>query len=89
MGLKPDLKVCLELGIGLSTLKRWEKDPKLNFPACIRINNRNFRDSDKLAEFVAERARASVAAEHVERGKARAAKARAGKKQRVEARGAA
>jgi hypothetical protein len=94
MGLKPELKVCADLGISLSTLVKWSKDPKLkfaHFAPRITINNRNYRDSDAVAAFVAERAAASVAAERVERGRARAAKARAGKKRRAEAlvRGAA
>jgi hypothetical protein len=94
MGLKPDLKVAHDLGVSVATIVRWSKDPKLKFAPRIRINGRNYRDTDAVDVFVAEQAAASVAAEQaaasvtterVERGKARATNARAGKKQRAEA----
>jgi hypothetical protein len=85
MGLKPELKVAHDLGICLSTLLKWSKDSKLNFPPRITINGRNFRDSDAVNAFVTARAALGVEAERVERGKAQAERARSGKKRRAEA----
>jgi predicted DNA-binding transcriptional regulator AlpA len=44
-------------GISEMTLWRWERDPKLRFPAAIRIHNRKYRDESQLIEW--ERSRAA------------------------------
>jgi hypothetical protein len=48
----PDIQVRRELGnITMTTLRKWERDPNLNFPPPIRILERNYRSRRLLEEF--------------------------------------
>ena len=49
--LVPDPVVWREFGITSMTLYRWSRDPSLNFPRAMKINNRNFRSRRSLEEF--------------------------------------
>jgi hypothetical protein len=50
--LVPDGKVAKErYGVCLSTLYRWDRNPRLNFPKPYRINGRKYRDDDELDAF--------------------------------------
>jgi hypothetical protein len=47
--LMPDPQVARQrYGVHPRTLKRWDKKPELNFPGPIEINNRKYRDVDRL-----------------------------------------
>jgi hypothetical protein len=59
--LIPDPQVARDLGRGLRTLARWDARPELGFPPPIRINRRKFRDAEKVAAWLRERALASLA----------------------------
>lgn len=52
--LIPDPKVGERYGVTTETLDAWEKDPKVKFPAAIRIRYRKYRDEQKLDEFDAK-----------------------------------
>jgi len=54
--LIPDPAVCRRYGIHSSTLYNWDRNPNLNFPKPIYINNRKFRDEGELDEFDQARA---------------------------------
>jgi predicted DNA-binding transcriptional regulator AlpA len=49
--LVPDPQVQRELGITAMTLWRWTRDPALDFPAQIKIRERNFRSRKQLESF--------------------------------------
>jgi hypothetical protein len=50
----PDAQVRRELGnVTLTTLRKWERIPDLNFPPVIRIMERNYRSRRQLEEFKA------------------------------------
>jgi hypothetical protein len=49
--LVPDPVVAAEFGVTLMTLWRWTHDPKLEFPAQIKIRRRNFRSRRQLEQF--------------------------------------
>jgi predicted DNA-binding transcriptional regulator AlpA len=55
--LIPDAEVARRYGKHISTLYNWDRDPDLNFPKAIRINNRKHRDEAELDRF--DRARAA------------------------------
>jgi len=58
----PDGKVAKErYKVCLSTLYRWDHDPRLGFPKPIRINGRKYRDEDELDAF--DRARRGEASQ--------------------------
>ncbi|MGA3062967.1 MAG: DNA-binding protein [Methylocystis sp.] len=58
--LIPDPQVARDLGRGLRTLDRWDRNPELNFPKPIKINKRKYRDADEVAAWLRERALASI-----------------------------
>jgi len=58
--LIPDPQVARDLGRGLRTLDRWDRNPELGFPKAIKINNRKYRDAEELAAWLRERALASL-----------------------------
>jgi hypothetical protein len=58
--LVPDPIVATEFYITLMGLYRWTKDPKLRFPAAIKIRNRNFRSRRAIEEFKARMMRAAT-----------------------------
>jgi hypothetical protein len=60
--LVPDPVVAREFGISLMSLWRYTHDPKLNFPAAIKIRNRNFRSRRQLEAFKSLMLRRAVAA---------------------------
>jgi hypothetical protein len=58
--LVPDPIVATEFYITLMGLYRWTNDPKLRFPAAIKIRNRNFRSRRAIEEFKARMMRAAI-----------------------------
>jgi hypothetical protein len=46
-----DPTVAKEFGVSLMSLWRWSQDKHLNFPAAIKIRNRNFRSRRALEAF--------------------------------------
>jgi hypothetical protein len=46
--LLPEAHVAARYGVAVCTLRRWDADPKLGFPAVIQIRGRNYRDADLL-----------------------------------------
>ena len=59
--LVPDPKVQKEFGISAMTLRRWDDDPKLNFPPAIKIKTRKYRSRRALDAFKAELLRKAIA----------------------------
>jgi predicted DNA-binding transcriptional regulator AlpA len=55
--LVPDPEVCRRYGIHPTTLGNWDKNPALDFPKPVRINNRKYRPESELDRF--DRARAA------------------------------
>jgi hypothetical protein len=49
--LLPDAKVAQRYGVHPRSVTRWDKDPKLGFPAAISINGRNYRRRRELEAF--------------------------------------
>jgi hypothetical protein len=69
--LTPDSKVAQLFNVCIKTLTRWDDDPDLDFPPPIEINGRKYREVEAINAFIAERMKASVTSERVERGKER------------------
>jgi hypothetical protein len=46
--LLPEAHVAARYGVAVCTLRRWDLDPRLNFPPTIQIRGRNYRDADAL-----------------------------------------
>jgi hypothetical protein len=59
--LLPDSKVAARYDVHTRTLKRWDKNPALNFPPAIKINERNYRDVDQLDSWDLQNSRAAAA----------------------------
>jgi hypothetical protein len=55
--LLPDPKVAARYQVHTRTIKRWDKNPALNFPPAIRINDRSYRDVAGLDAWDRENAR--------------------------------
>jgi predicted DNA-binding transcriptional regulator AlpA len=49
--LLPTRQVCRRYGISDRTLARWERDPSLNFPQPVKINDRKYYDASALTTF--------------------------------------
>lgn len=49
--LLPTRAVCKRYGISDRTLARWERDPALNFPQPLKINDRKYYDATALTAF--------------------------------------
>lgn len=49
--LLPTRLVCRRYGVCDRTIARWERDPELEFPQPLLINNRKYYAAEKLAEF--------------------------------------
>ena len=49
--LLPERKVCERYGVTPITLRRWDQDPRLNFPKALVIRKRKYRDADELDAF--------------------------------------
>ena len=49
--LLPERVVAARYGVYPQTLKRWEADPRLDFPKPIRIRNRLYCDEAELDQF--------------------------------------
>ena len=47
----PDAKVAERYGVHITTLFRWDRDTRLNFPKPIRINGRKYRESAALDDW--------------------------------------
>jgi hypothetical protein len=47
----PTRAVCKRYSISDRTLARWEKDPDLNFPQPLKINDRKYYNAAALAAF--------------------------------------
>jgi predicted DNA-binding transcriptional regulator AlpA len=56
--LLPEAKVRERYGVSSMTLYRWDRNPSLNFPPPLRINNRKYRDASELDAFDEARLRA-------------------------------
>jgi hypothetical protein len=53
--LVPDKQARKECGgVSRMTFLRWEKDPKLQLPRAIKINNRKYRPRSELEQFKAD-----------------------------------
>jgi hypothetical protein len=59
--LVPDPQVWREFGVTSMTGHRWTNDPDLDFPAKIKIGDRNFRSRDALEKFKADLIRKAIA----------------------------
>jgi hypothetical protein len=44
----PDAKVRRRYGVHYTTIRNWDRDPSLNFPAPIVINDHKYRSIDEL-----------------------------------------
>jgi hypothetical protein len=49
--LLPERMVAARYNVHPITLKRWDADPRLEFPKPLRIRNRKYRDADELDRF--------------------------------------
>ncbi len=47
----PRRKTCERYGVCPRTISRWERDPRLNFPAPTIINGRLYDDEDQLTDW--------------------------------------
>jgi hypothetical protein len=48
---QPRRKTCEQLGVCAKTIKRWEKNVRLNFPTATVINGRDYDDPDQIADW--------------------------------------
>jgi hypothetical protein len=53
--LVPNPRVRQEFNVSYQTIRRWERDPKLNFPAPVWINGRKYHWRRPLEAFKATR----------------------------------
>jgi hypothetical protein len=58
MPLIPTRQVAERYNVTLRSIDRWSADPELGFPQPIKINTRNYFDSNELDNF--DRARAQA-----------------------------
>jgi hypothetical protein len=54
--LLPERKVSERYGVSTMTLRRWDADPRLDFPKPIFIRKRRYRDQAELDQFDARQA---------------------------------
>jgi hypothetical protein len=59
--LLSDPKVAARYDVHTRTIKRWDKNPALNFPPAIRINERNYRDVAQLDSWDLQNSREAAA----------------------------
>jgi predicted site-specific integrase-resolvase len=49
--LLPEKQVAQRYGVHVATLRRWDKNPKLDFPKPLYITNRRYRVESELDAF--------------------------------------
>jgi hypothetical protein len=59
--LLPDPKVAARYDVHTRTIKRWDKNPALNFPPAIKINDRSYRDVAQLDSWDLQNSREAAA----------------------------
>jgi hypothetical protein len=59
-GLLPDPRVAARYQVTPRTIDNWDRQPELNFPKAVRINNRKYRRVAELESW--ERQRVEVTA---------------------------
>ena len=52
LGLIPDAEVARLLNVNPKTPKRWDEDPKLNYPKPVYINGRKYRKRGELKSWI-------------------------------------
>ncbi len=55
--LLPEKQVAARYGVCTETLRRWDKDPRLDFPRPTRVRQRKYRSEPELDDFDDERQR--------------------------------
>jgi hypothetical protein len=55
--LLPDPQVAARYAVHTRTIKRWDRNPALNFPPAIKINDRSYRDVARLDSWDLENSR--------------------------------
>jgi predicted DNA-binding transcriptional regulator AlpA len=60
LDLIADSAIVRYLGVSRMTIARWENDPDLRFPKCIKIKTRNYRSVRDLLAWRAHLARKAV-----------------------------